>query len=76
MWINSHVHGTHADRENMLPLIAAKPARTVKLAAQELQAYVAKITGAKLAIVTDPTAGVPTQVCVGRSAHTDPLVRF
>jgi hypothetical protein len=54
-------------------VIAEQPQRTVRLAAHELQTYVEKITGAKLPIATQPTAGVPVQVYVGRSPHTDRL---
>jgi tetratricopeptide (TPR) repeat protein len=54
-------------------IIAESPQRTVRLAAYELQTYVEKISGAKLAIATKPTAGVPVQVYIGRSAHTDRL---
>jgi len=54
-------------------VIAEQPQRSTRLAAHELQTYVEKITGAKLPIATQPTAGVPVQVYVGRSAHTDRL---
>jgi len=45
----------------------------VKLATEELQTHVEKITGAKLAIVTEPTGDVPVKVYVGKSPHTDRL---
>lgn len=48
------------------------PLRTVRLAAQELQNDVEKISGAHLPIVTLPSQGV-THVFVGRSSHTDQL---
>ena len=54
-------------------VIAAKPARMARLAAEELQAYVQKISGARLPIVTDPTGGAAVQVYVGQSPHTDRL---
>jgi predicted negative regulator of RcsB-dependent stress response len=54
-------------------VIAAKPPRTTRLAAQELQTYVQKISGAKLSIVTEPSDDVPISVFVGRSSHTDKL---
>jgi hypothetical protein len=54
-------------------VIAADPPRTVRLAARELQTYVAKISGARLPIATAPDANVPVQVYVGRSRHTDDL---
>src|SRR4051812_12804567 len=54
-------------------VIAEQPQRTVRLAAQELQTYVEKISGARLPITTQPTAGVAVQVYVGRSLHTDRL---
>ena len=54
-------------------VIAEKPARTTRLAAQELQTYVEKISGAKLGIVTQPSGNVPVCVFVGRSSHTDKL---
>jgi len=59
-------------------VIASSPPRTVRLAAQELQTCVEKISGAHLPIVTQPgvtqpgvTATVP--IFVGRSEHTDRL---
>ena len=54
-------------------VIAAEAPRTVKLAAAELQKYVAKISGATLPIVHEPTAGTAAQVYVGRSSFTDKL---
>ncbi|HEV7403503.1 MAG TPA: DUF4838 domain-containing protein [Chthoniobacteraceae bacterium] len=54
-------------------VIAEQPPRTVRLAAQELQTYVEKISGARLPIATQPTEGIPVQLYVGRSAHTDRL---
>jgi hypothetical protein len=54
-------------------VVAAAPPRMTRMAAQELQAYVEKISGAKLAIVTNPTPGVAAQVYVGRSGFTDRL---
>jgi hypothetical protein len=53
-------------------ILAEKPARMAKLAAKELQAYVEKISGAKLEIVTQPHAG-KTAVYVGKSRFTDDL---
>ncbi len=38
-------------------VIAEKPARMTKLAAKELQTYLEKISGAKLEILSAPTAG-------------------
>jgi len=52
-------------------VFAEQPQRSVRLAAHELQTYVRKITGAKLPIANEPTEGVPVQVYVGRSTHTD-----
>jgi len=48
-------------------VIAAKPTRSARLAASELQTYLEKIAGAKLAIVTTPSSSVPTKVYVGES---------
>ncbi|MBX7211099.1 MAG: DUF4838 domain-containing protein [Verrucomicrobiaceae bacterium] len=53
-------------------VIADKPLRTVRLAAQELQDGIEKISGAHLPIVVKPTAGA-THLFVGRSEHTDAL---
>jgi len=53
-------------------VVALSPPRTVRLAAQELQNYVEKITGAHLAIVTQP-GGAAVPIYVGRSEHTDRL---
>ena len=54
-------------------VVSEKPARMARLAAGELQTYIAKITGAELPITTKPTSGAAVQVYVGRSAHTDRL---
>lgn len=54
-------------------VVAENPPRMAKLAAGELQTYVAKMTGATLPIVTAPSADCPAQVYVGRSAYTDRL---
>lgn len=54
-------------------VIAEKPPRTTRLAAQELQLYIRKITGAKLSIVTQPGKDRPVKIYVGRSSHTDRL---
>jgi hypothetical protein len=54
-------------------IVADKPARMAKLAASNLQEYVFKMTGAKLAITNVPGADVPVKIYVGKSAHTDRL---
>ncbi len=51
-------------------VLADKPPRMTKLAAEQLQHYVQKITGAKLPISTTPGKDVPVQIYVGKSAHT------
>ena len=43
----------------------------VKLASAELQTYIEKISGAKLAITNTPGADMPAHIYVGRSAETD-----
>ena len=54
-------------------VISEKPARMAKLAAQELQECLRKITGAKLPITTAPSKDCPVQVYVGESTHTERL---
>ena len=54
-------------------VIAEKPPRMVKLAAEELQTYIEKISGAKLVISNAPGQDVPTHIYVGRSEETDKL---
>ncbi len=54
-------------------VISEMPPRMTKLAANELQTYIEKITGTTLPVVTQPTKGVPVQIYVGQSAHTDRL---
>ena len=54
-------------------VISEKPPRAVKLAASELQTYIEKISGAKLAITNAPGADVPAHIYVGRSEGTDKL---
>jgi hypothetical protein len=51
-------------------IIAENAPRTTELAARELQAYVEKISGAKLPIVTEPSGTVPVRILVGESLHT------
>ena len=46
-------------------VITDKPPRMVKLAAAELQAYIEKISGAKLAITNAPGSDVPAHIYVG-----------
>src|SRR5690606_8720591 len=53
-------------------VIAEQPPRAVRLAAQELQDYIQKITGAHLPIVTKPEPG-QVSVYVGSSEHTKRL---
>lgn len=53
-------------------VLAEKPERTVRVAAAELQAYVEKISGVRLPIVTKPS-GNAVKLFVGRSAHTHKL---
>ncbi len=53
-------------------VIANDPPRSVRLAAQDLQTYVEKISGAHLPIVTQPSAQ-NVKIFVGRSEHTDRL---
>lgn len=48
-------------------VVSEKPTRSAKLAAKELQAYVAKISGAKLPIVTAATGAMPAKIYVGES---------
>ena len=53
-------------------VVAEKPARMARLAARELQTYVEKISGAKLAIVTKP-GGTGARIFVGKSSFTEAL---
>lgn len=54
-------------------IIAESPQRGTRLAAQELQIYLEKISGAKLNIANQPTAAVPVKIYIGASAHTEKL---
>lgn len=54
-------------------IISADPRRTTRLAAAELQTYVERITGARLAIGDEPSADVPIKIYVGQSPHTEKL---
>jgi hypothetical protein len=54
-------------------IIAENPARSVRLAAHELQSYVQKISGARLSIATKPSDAAAVSVYVGQSPHTDKL---
>ncbi len=53
-------------------VVAATPARMTTLAAQDLQTYIEKISGAILPIVTEPTAEAH-RIYVGVSPHTEAL---
>jgi tetratricopeptide (TPR) repeat protein len=53
-------------------VIAERPTRSVRLAAHELQLGLQKISGARLPIVNEPSAGV-VQVFVGQSRFTERL---
>ena len=60
------------DGKPQAEIVVSKDApRMAKLAAEELQAYVEKISGAKLSIANAPGKDVPVQIYVGRSADTD-----
>jgi hypothetical protein len=54
-------------------VVAADPPRKTRLAAQELQRYIQKISGATLPIVTQPADGVAINLYVGHSPHTQSL---
>jgi hypothetical protein len=54
-------------------VIAERPPRAVRLAASELQAYVEKMTGARLDVVTTPTGERPVKIFVGESDQTRSL---
>ena len=54
-------------------IIAESPARSTRLAAADLQTYVAKISGERLPIKTKPSADVPVQIYVGESPHAAKL---
>ncbi len=53
-------------------VIAEKPMRSVRIAADDLQTFVQKMSGARLPIVTEPS-GRAVKLFVGRSEHTDRL---
>jgi hypothetical protein len=54
-------------------IIRESPARSTRLAAAELQTYVAEISGARLPISAEPSADVPVQIYVGESPHAAKL---
>lgn len=54
-------------------VISEQPARMAKVAANELQEYLRKMSGAEVPVTTTPSAGCPVQIYVGKSAHTDRL---
>lgn len=51
-------------------VVAENPSRMGKLAAEELQTYIQKISGGLLPIVTKPTESVPVTIFVGESEFT------
>ena len=54
-------------------IISGKPARMAKLAAEELQAYVEIISGARLAITNEAGKDIPVKIYVVKSKYTDQL---
>ncbi len=54
-------------------IIAESPARSTRLAAADLQTYVAKISGKRLPIKTKPSADVPVQIYIGESPYAAKL---
>lgn len=54
-------------------IVAAKPTRTAKLAATELQRFIKRISGVTLPIASEPAAEFPVKLYVGRSPETDRL---
>ena len=54
-------------------VLAEKPPRMVTLAAVELRHFVEKMSGARLPIVTKPTARARVKIHIGRSAATERL---
>ncbi|MFA7160910.1 MAG: hypothetical protein WC299_16560, partial [Kiritimatiellia bacterium] len=54
-------------------IIADKPARMSRLAASELQTFIEKISGAKLAVTNAPDKNIPVKIYVGKSKYTDDL---
>jgi len=54
-------------------VVAEKRPRMVTLAALELRLYVEKMSGARLPIVSAPTAGERVRIHIGQSAETDRL---
>jgi hypothetical protein len=60
-------------RPNAEIIISDKPERAVKVAAEELQTYIEKITGAKLAVTNVTGESLPVKIYVGKSKYTDQL---
>ena len=54
-------------------IISESPARSTRLAATELQTCVAKISGVRLPIRTEPSVNVPVQIYTGESPHAAKL---
>ena len=54
-------------------IIATNTPRAVKFAAEELQAYIEKISGAKLAITNEAGQDIPVKIYVGKSKYTEEL---
>ncbi|MFA7160753.1 MAG: hypothetical protein WC299_15765, partial [Kiritimatiellia bacterium] len=52
-------------------VISENPMRMVKLAANELQTYIEKISGARLPITSEVSKGIPVKIYVGKSKYTD-----
>ena len=54
-------------------VVPQSPQSSVKLAANELQGYLKKITGAEIPINTEPSADFPVKIYLGTSRHTERL---
>ncbi|MCK5844720.1 MAG: DUF4838 domain-containing protein, partial [Victivallales bacterium] len=54
-------------------VIAENPPRSVPIAAEQLQYYIQRISGAKLQIVNKATSAFPVKIYVGKSSYTDKM---
>ena len=54
-------------------IISESPARSTRLAAADLQTYVAKISGARFPIRVEPSVDVPVPIYAGESPHAAKL---
>lgn len=72
-WVTAAEAIVRDGRPNAQIVIAPDAIRPVELAAEDLQTYVEKMSGARLPIHSEKQAGMPVTIYVGESEYTEAL---